>query len=94
MATVNEKSSAQAPINVSRFLKGIDFPVEKEQLVQQARQNQADREVINLIQRLEDREYDNIADVMKGFDSLQSGQKQAQQPQGRVQSKQAQPHRR
>jgi hypothetical protein len=94
MATVSEKSSAQAPINVSRFLKGIDFPVEKEQLVQQARQNQADREVINLIQRLEDREYDNISDVMKGFDNLQSGQKQAQQPQGRVQSKQAQTHRR
>jgi len=92
MATVTEKSSGQSPINVSRFLKGIDFPVQKEQLVQQAQQNQADREVINLIQRLEDREYDNIADVMKGFDNLQ--QKQTQQPQGRVQSKQAQQHRR
>lgn len=94
MATVSEKSSGQSPINVSRFLKGIDFPVQKEQLVQQAQQNQADREVINLIQRLEDREYDNIAEVMKGFDNLQSGQKQAHQPQGRVQSKQPQPHRR
>jgi hypothetical protein len=94
MATAHEKSGVQAPVNVSRFLKGIDFPVEKEQLVQQAQQNQADREVINLIQRLEDKEYDSIADVMKGFDDLQSGQKQAQQPQSRVQSKQAQSHRR
>jgi hypothetical protein len=94
MATVTEKSSGQSPINVSRFLKGVDFPVQKQELVQQAQQNQADREVINLIQRLEDREYDSIAEVMKGFDNLQTGQKQAQQPQGRVQNKQAQSHRR
>ena len=73
MATISEKG--QPSVNVSRFLKGIDFPAQKQDLLQLARKNQADSTVIDLIQQLEDREYDNMAEVMQAFGSQQFGAK-------------------
>ena len=88
MATIGDKS--KPTVNVSRFLRGIDFPAQKQDLLLNAKQNQADREVIDLIQKLDDREYDDISDVMKAFDKVPlSVKKQEQQPQSRVQVKQA-----
>ena len=88
MATMNEKS--QPTVNVSRFLRGINFPAQKQDLLLNAKQNQADREVIDLIQKLDDREYDNISDVMKAFDKVPfSVKKEQPQPQSREQVKQA-----
>ena len=91
MATATEKGSGQIS-NVSRFLKGLEFPAEKQDLLQCARRNQAEREVIDLIQKLDDRQFTNMADVIKVFESY-GGQKQAQQVQGRVQGKPVQQHK-
>ena len=76
MAQASEKSSVQGQtsINVSRFLSGIEFPVQKQQLLQKAQQNKADQEVITMIQKLDDRQYTDMADVMKGFGTQQYGQ--------------------
>jgi methionine salvage enolase-phosphatase E1 len=108
MAQAFEKSRGQPSINVSRFLQGINFPVQKKQLLQQAQQNQADKEVINMIQKLDEREYTNMSDVMKGLGTeqqygqkdqgLQQGQgvqhgQGVQQGQDRVQSKQTIPQK-
>lgn len=57
----------ESPANVTTFLKGIDYPARKEQLVKHAQQNGAESSVIDVLQNMPDQEYDNMADVMKGY---------------------------
>ncbi len=61
------RSESGSAANITRYLKGIDFPAEKEELVQQARDNDADEEVINALEDLDDREYESMADVMRSI---------------------------
>lgn len=57
----------ESPANVTTFLKGIDYPARKGQLVKHAQQNGAESSVIDVLQNMPDQEYDNMADVMKGY---------------------------
>ena len=54
------------PANVATYLKGIDYPAKKDDLVQHAKKNGAESEVIDE-NRMPEQEYGNIADVMKGY---------------------------
>jgi len=60
----NEKAS---PATVEKYLKGIDFPAEKEDLIDHALENGAPDEVIVVLERMPDREYGSAADVAKGI---------------------------
>ncbi len=62
----------ELPANVTTFLKGIDYPARKEQLVKHAQQNGAESSVIDVLQNMPDQEYDNMADVMKGYGETQN----------------------
>lgn len=61
------RGTGHSPANVTKNLKGIDFPAEKKDLVKHAQHMKADKVVIDEIQKMEDREYGNMADVMKSF---------------------------
>jgi len=54
------------PANVATYLKGIDYPAKKDDLVQYAKKNGAESEVIDE-NRMPEQEYGNMADVMKGY---------------------------
>ena len=41
--------SGQSPANVQKFLAGVQYPARKEDLVRQARQNQAPEDIIDTI---------------------------------------------
>lgn len=56
-----------SPANVAHFLKGIDFPAKKGDLVKHAKTQNADKEVLDVLNHMPEREYKNMADVMKGF---------------------------
>ena len=56
----------RSPANIAHYLSGIDFPCNKEDLVEHARQNNADNEVLETLEDLPEGEYANMADVMKG----------------------------
>jgi hypothetical protein len=56
-----------SPANVAQYLKGIDFPVRKKDLISHAKANDADEQVIEVLGRMPDNEYGNMADVMKGY---------------------------
>lgn len=51
---------------IAQSLHGIDFPCNKQGLVEHARRNNADQDVVNVIQKMPDAEYTSIADVFKG----------------------------
>lgn len=57
----------ESPANVTTYLKGIDYPANKEQLVQQAQKNGAESAVMDVLNNMPDQEYGNMADVMKGY---------------------------
>lgn len=51
--------------DIAYSLRGMMFPAEKEALLQHAREHSANREVMNRLNKIEDREYDDIVDVTK-----------------------------
>jgi hypothetical protein len=59
--------AGESPANVTTYLKGIDYPAKKDQLVQHAQQTGADSEVVEVLKNMPDGEYGNMADVMKGY---------------------------
>lgn len=67
MATTVGRGGGASPANVTKHLKGIDFPAKKQDLIKHAQQLKAEQIVIEEIQRMEDREYGSMADVMKAF---------------------------
>jgi hypothetical protein len=88
MATSGRGSGA-SPANVTKHLKGVDFPAKKQDLIKHAKQLKAEQVVIDEIQKMEEREYESMADVMKSFtpESRSGGQRGQQVGQGKPQVK-------
>ncbi|RQW78136.1 MAG: DUF2795 domain-containing protein [Geobacter sp.] len=89
MATTRNvgRGGGKSPANVTKHLKGIDFPAKKQDLIKQAQHAKADQDVMNELQNIEDREYGSMADVMKGFGKQHQAApkgKAASQPQKRT----------
>jgi len=63
--------SDTSPIDVSKHLKGIDFPARKDDLVRHASEQGADQGVLALLQAMPDQEYGSMAEVMKGVGQVE-----------------------
>ena len=61
MANVN-------PIQVQKALGGMDYPAGKQEILDHARQQGADDEVISALEAIPDREYDGPSGVQKEID--------------------------
>ncbi len=59
--------AGQSPIDVTKHLKGIDFPAEKSDLAEHAKKNGAPPEIMEAIEAMPEQTYETVADVMKGF---------------------------
>jgi hypothetical protein len=60
----------ESPANVQKYLKGVNYPAKKRQLVEQAKKNDAPDEVIVLLQRFPDQEFSGPQDVMKAYGEM------------------------
>ena len=58
------------PIQVQRFLKGVHYPVSKRDLVETARREGADRNVIETLERIPDRVYEGPTGVAEEIGRL------------------------
>lgn len=58
----------QSPVNITRHLKGIDFPAHKKDLIDHATGNKA---VLDILQQMPEREYASMADVMKSVGDVE-----------------------
>lgn len=56
----------QSPSNISHHLSGIDFPASRDDLIRHAQSHDADEDVLKVLQQMPQRDYGNMADVMKG----------------------------
>jgi len=55
------------PIQIQRFLKKVDYPASKKELIEVARKEGADQRVIETLERLPEREYDGPVGVSKAI---------------------------
>ncbi|WP_428486847.1 DUF2795 domain-containing protein [Rhodopila sp.] len=62
-----QSGGGHSPVNITHFLKGIDFPAKRDDLLRHARQNHAEQEVLREIEQMPNQDYGSMADVMKGF---------------------------
>jgi len=60
-----------SPAQIEKFLKGIDFPVSKQSLINHAKQNKAPDDVMQLLQRMPDKEYGSAADIAREIGKLE-----------------------
>jgi hypothetical protein len=51
------------PIQLQKHLKGVDYPANKEELIEHAKQNGADENAIAVLEELPDQEYETPTDV-------------------------------
>ena len=55
------------PVQVQKFLGGLDYPASKEDLMKRAEQEDADQEVRSTLEQLPDQNYETPADVSKAI---------------------------
>lgn len=52
-------ADAPNPIQIQKFLGGIDYPANKETLISRAKESGADSNVLDALQNIPDKEYDS-----------------------------------
>jgi hypothetical protein len=52
-----------SPIDVQKALSGMDYPAGRDDIVKHAEQNGGDKEVIDALRKIEDREYEGPSGV-------------------------------
>ncbi|KAG8152416.1 DUF2795 domain-containing protein [Burkholderia catarinensis] len=61
---------APGPVDVQKTLKGMDYPASRSDIVECAERSHADRDVIDMLRRIPDREYGTPASVSKELGRL------------------------
>jgi hypothetical protein len=56
-----------SPIQVQRYLAGIDYPVSKSKLMKKVKDSGADKEVVSIIEQLPEQSFDSPNDVSKAI---------------------------
>lgn len=52
-----------SPIDIQKALGGMDYPATKDDIVKHARDNGGDKEVLDALRKIEDREYEGPSGV-------------------------------
>jgi hypothetical protein len=52
-----------SPIDIQKVLSGMDYPARKEDIIQHAKKQGADKEVLDALEKIEDREYEGPSGV-------------------------------
>jgi hypothetical protein len=52
-----------SPIDIQKALSGMDYPARKDDIVRHAEQKGADKEVIEALKKIQDREYEGPSGV-------------------------------
>ncbi len=55
------------PVQVQKFLKGVDYPADKNELIQAAKDEGADENVISMLESLPDEQYQTPADLSQAI---------------------------
>ncbi len=56
-----------SPAQVEKSIKGTHFPAQKEDLIQQAKENNANQDVLNVLERMPDKQFNSPVDISKAM---------------------------
>lgn len=59
------------PIQVQKFLKGLDYPASKQDVLQKAEQDGADEDVRSTLEQLPEEQFETPADISKAIGQIQ-----------------------
>lgn len=59
------------PIEIQKFLKGMDYPARKDDLIKHARSNGAKKEVLSILEELQGNEFNSPAEVSKAVGRIE-----------------------
>ncbi len=65
-----DKTQIVNPIQVQKFLSGVNYPASKQDLMKTAKSQGADQNVMDTLKKLPDRKYDAPTDVTKEIGKL------------------------
>lgn len=53
------------PIEIQKYLSGVDYPANRDALVRHAREQGADKSLLDALEKIPDREYEGPAGISK-----------------------------
>jgi hypothetical protein len=56
--------------SLGQVLKDLDFPVNKDKIIQFVQQKKSDSQLLSQLEKIEDRQYQNVSDVTKAADMV------------------------
>lgn len=59
-----------SPAQVEKSIKGTHFPAQKQDLIQQAKQNNADQEVLDILENMPDKQFKSPVDISKAMGKM------------------------
>ncbi|MBX6313695.1 MAG: DUF2795 domain-containing protein [Isosphaeraceae bacterium] len=70
MARDKDKNHEQSPADVQEYLKGVDYPATKDDLIAAARNNGAPDSILDILQRLPGDRFEGPPGVMKAYGQI------------------------
>ncbi len=67
---VSSNTSYANPVQVEKYLKGIDYPATKQDLLQKAEQEGADEKVMSTLEKLPDEEYEGPTHISRAIGNI------------------------
>ena len=55
--------TAPSPIEVRKYLHGLEYPAERQEIIDKAEEEGADDDILHLLQKLPDGEYESAVEV-------------------------------
>lgn len=59
-----------SPAQVEKSIKGIKFPASKQELIQQAESNNANDDVLNILENVPDKQFNSPVDISKAIGKM------------------------
>jgi hypothetical protein len=59
------------PIQIQKYLKGMHYPASKDEVVSHAKEHDADKESMDVLNQLPEKDYETAADVSKAIGQVE-----------------------
>jgi hypothetical protein len=59
------------PIQVQKYLSGMDYPADKDEIIDHAKDQGADDDIVQILQQLPEQDYKTAADVSKAIGQIE-----------------------
>jgi hypothetical protein len=66
-----KNTGGRSPVEISKALKGIGFPASKDELIEHAQRNKAEKSTLEVLQALPGQKFATMADVQKGVGEVE-----------------------